>query len=229
MTHPILIVPCDERWPGEFRRIGEALRAALGDLALRIDHIGSTAVPGLPAKDVIDVQVTVRSLDRGGTHFGGIRAARGCRSRSRPARSDRRSGRVAKALRPAITRSPPYPRPHPAGGPRQRALRSALPRLPARQPGRGRRLCPGQGGARPVAPGRPRRLLRGEGSRLRPHHRRRRTLGARHGLHPRLLRSVIDEPRDRRLHKSQGAVRDRPALTAKAQQARGSYLLAHDD
>lgn len=65
MTHPIAIVSYDERWPDEFRRIGAALRAALGDLALRIDHIGSTAVPGLAAKDVIDVQVTVRSLDPG--------------------------------------------------------------------------------------------------------------------------------------------------------------------
>jgi dephospho-CoA kinase len=37
--------------------------AALGDLVVRIDHIGSTAVPGLPAKDVIDVQVIVRSLE----------------------------------------------------------------------------------------------------------------------------------------------------------------------
>jgi len=59
----IQIVPYDQRWPEEFRRIGMPLRAALGDLALRIDHIGSTAVPGLAAKDVIDVQVTVAVLD----------------------------------------------------------------------------------------------------------------------------------------------------------------------
>jgi GrpB-like predicted nucleotidyltransferase (UPF0157 family) len=39
------------------------LREALGDLAVRIDHIGSTAVPGIAAKDVIDVQVTVATLD----------------------------------------------------------------------------------------------------------------------------------------------------------------------
>jgi GrpB-like predicted nucleotidyltransferase (UPF0157 family) len=63
MGNPILIVPYDERWPAEFERIGTALRAALGELALRIDHIGSTAVPGLAAKDVIDVQVTVAVLD----------------------------------------------------------------------------------------------------------------------------------------------------------------------
>lgn len=63
MAASIAIVAYDERWPAEFARIGAALRAALGDLALRIDHIGSTAVPGLAAKDVVDVQVTVAALD----------------------------------------------------------------------------------------------------------------------------------------------------------------------
>ncbi len=59
----IRIVPYDPQWPGEFRLIGQALRASLGDLALRIDHIGSTSVPGLSAKDIIDIQVTVQTLD----------------------------------------------------------------------------------------------------------------------------------------------------------------------
>ncbi len=59
----IEIVDYQERWPSEFRAIGARLRELLGSSALRIDHIGSTAVPGLAAKDVIDVQVTVRELD----------------------------------------------------------------------------------------------------------------------------------------------------------------------
>lgn len=63
MSNAIAIVPYDARWPAEFRRIGMSLREALGGLAVRIDHIGSTAVPGLAAKDVIDVQVTVAALD----------------------------------------------------------------------------------------------------------------------------------------------------------------------
>ena len=50
-------------WPEEFDQIGASLRAALGASALRINHIGSTSVSGLPAKDVIDVQVSVASLD----------------------------------------------------------------------------------------------------------------------------------------------------------------------
>lgn len=59
----IEIVTYDPRWPEEFRRVGAPLRAALGDLAPRIDHIGSTAVPGLAAKDVVDMQVTAATLD----------------------------------------------------------------------------------------------------------------------------------------------------------------------
>jgi len=58
------IVLYGERWPAEFAAIGAALRGALGDLALRIDHIGSTSVPGLAAKDRIDVQLTVADFDR---------------------------------------------------------------------------------------------------------------------------------------------------------------------
>jgi GrpB-like predicted nucleotidyltransferase (UPF0157 family) len=63
MTKHIAIVPHDARWSQEFRAIGAPLRAALGDLALRIDHIGSTSVPNLAAKDIIDIQVTVAALD----------------------------------------------------------------------------------------------------------------------------------------------------------------------
>src|SRR5215212_11001581 len=63
-ANSVIIVPYDERWPADFAAIGAALRGALGDLALRIDHIGSTSVPGLAAKDRIDVQVTVADFDR---------------------------------------------------------------------------------------------------------------------------------------------------------------------
>ncbi len=59
----IEIIPYQERWPAEFQAISSKLRNSLGGLAIRIDHIGSTSVPGLAAKDVIDIQVTVASLD----------------------------------------------------------------------------------------------------------------------------------------------------------------------
>jgi GrpB-like predicted nucleotidyltransferase (UPF0157 family) len=60
---PIEIVEYKLSWLDEFRVFGTRLRAAFGDLALRIDHIGSTAVLGLAAKDVLDTQVTVADLD----------------------------------------------------------------------------------------------------------------------------------------------------------------------
>jgi GrpB-like predicted nucleotidyltransferase (UPF0157 family)/uncharacterized glyoxalase superfamily protein PhnB len=50
-------------WRTEYRGIAEFLGTGLGDMAIRIEHIGSTAVPGLCAKDVIDVQVSVAKLD----------------------------------------------------------------------------------------------------------------------------------------------------------------------
>lgn len=59
----IVILPYQERWPEEYQLIATDLKACLGDLALRIDHIGSTSVQGLAAKDVIDLQVTVADLE----------------------------------------------------------------------------------------------------------------------------------------------------------------------
>jgi len=56
------IFPYNPNWPASFQSIASDLRQALGDLALRIDHIGSTSVPGLAAKDRIDIQVTVNAL-----------------------------------------------------------------------------------------------------------------------------------------------------------------------
>jgi dephospho-CoA kinase len=50
-------------WADDARRIIKRLQMACGAKALRIDHIGSTAVPGMDAKDVVDVQVTVATLD----------------------------------------------------------------------------------------------------------------------------------------------------------------------
>ena len=57
------IVPYNPNWPGEFEQLAATLRRGLGGLALRIDHIGSTSVPGLDAKDIIDLQVGVANFD----------------------------------------------------------------------------------------------------------------------------------------------------------------------
>jgi GrpB-like predicted nucleotidyltransferase (UPF0157 family) len=58
------IVPYDRRWLHEFEAERERIARALGELARRIDHHGSTAVPGLAAKPVIDIQISVGGLSR---------------------------------------------------------------------------------------------------------------------------------------------------------------------
>ena len=57
------LVPADPDWPAQAARILSRLRTACGHRASRVDHIGSTAVTGLDARDIIDVQITVDSLD----------------------------------------------------------------------------------------------------------------------------------------------------------------------
>lgn len=58
----IVIHPYDPEWPTEFTTLERLLQEALGDLAARVDHIGSTSVPGLAAKNIIDVQISVADL-----------------------------------------------------------------------------------------------------------------------------------------------------------------------
>jgi GrpB-like predicted nucleotidyltransferase (UPF0157 family) len=56
------IVPYDPDWPRCFSTECDRIAAGLGALALRIDHHGSTSVPGLAAKPIIDIQVSVARL-----------------------------------------------------------------------------------------------------------------------------------------------------------------------
>lgn len=55
----IEVVEPDPRWPDSFAVLADRIRAALGEAALEIEHVGSTAVPWLPAKPVIDIDLTV--------------------------------------------------------------------------------------------------------------------------------------------------------------------------
>ncbi|WP_163506465.1 dephospho-CoA kinase [Fodinicola acaciae] len=57
------IVPHDPTWPVQAERIANRLRTALGERATRVDHIGSTSVPDLAAKDILDMMVSVRSIE----------------------------------------------------------------------------------------------------------------------------------------------------------------------
>src|SRR5688572_16001160 len=55
----VALTPYDPVWPERFDVMRARLAAVLGEVAVRIDHVGSTAVPGLSAKPVIDIQVSV--------------------------------------------------------------------------------------------------------------------------------------------------------------------------
>ncbi|HEY0471202.1 MAG TPA: GrpB family protein [Kribbella sp.] len=59
----VSVVDYRDEWPAEFDLIAGRLRSALGDRALAVDHVGSTSVPGLPAKNCIDVQVRTEALE----------------------------------------------------------------------------------------------------------------------------------------------------------------------
>jgi GrpB-like predicted nucleotidyltransferase (UPF0157 family) len=56
------VQPYDERWAERGAELAAQLRATLGPLALRVEHIGSTSVPGMAAKPVYDMQASVRNL-----------------------------------------------------------------------------------------------------------------------------------------------------------------------
>ncbi|OLF15062.1 dephospho-CoA kinase [Actinophytocola xanthii] len=69
------LVPSDPTWPAQARRLAARIRTAIGDLSARVDHIGSTSVPGLPARDLVDLQLGVDSLDRADALAGALAAA----------------------------------------------------------------------------------------------------------------------------------------------------------
>jgi GrpB-like predicted nucleotidyltransferase (UPF0157 family) len=58
------IVPYDPGWPRAFGAERDRIAAALGQVAVRIDHHGSTSLPGLAAKPVIDIQISVERRKR---------------------------------------------------------------------------------------------------------------------------------------------------------------------
>jgi GrpB-like predicted nucleotidyltransferase (UPF0157 family) len=58
----IVIVPYKPSWPSEYAAIAARIRAAAGDGIVAVHHIGSTGVPGLAAKDIIDVQIAVADI-----------------------------------------------------------------------------------------------------------------------------------------------------------------------
>ncbi|GIP27204.1 hypothetical protein J23TS9_23340 [Paenibacillus sp. J23TS9] len=68
MNNEIIVAPYNPEWAIEFNEIAYRIRNALQDIALRIDHIGSTAVVGLDAKPIIDIQISVQALEPVGVY-----------------------------------------------------------------------------------------------------------------------------------------------------------------
>lgn len=68
-TAPVEVVPYDDRWPGRAAAELTTLHAALDPLVRHADHIGSTAVPGMAAKNVLDLQLSVADLDAAAASF----------------------------------------------------------------------------------------------------------------------------------------------------------------
>lgn len=59
LSSPIYVANYDPEWPQMFEQHAARIRNALGDSALRIEHVGSTSVPDLPAKPIIDIVLVV--------------------------------------------------------------------------------------------------------------------------------------------------------------------------
>jgi len=74
-SRPVVVISYQPHWVDEFTQIARHIRALVGHAAIRIDHVGSTAIRGLGAKDVIDIQITVSELDEAEGLTNPLRAA----------------------------------------------------------------------------------------------------------------------------------------------------------
>ena len=145
--NPFILVPYSPQWPADFRQLAALLRAILGTAAVRIDHIGSTAVPALCSKDVIDIQVTLAGFDDPAplktlTRAGFIWRPQIQFDHIPPGHTSSQAD--WERLLPGARRHAHRPRPRPSRRQAQSALRPSLPRLPPHPPPCRRRLRPGQ-------------------------------------------------------------------------------------
>jgi GrpB-like predicted nucleotidyltransferase (UPF0157 family) len=100
----LIVCPYDPRWRREFERLRDRAWSVVGDLAIGVEHVGSTAVPGLAAKPVVDLDVIVRNrgdVDQALAHLATLGYQR-----------DGRSGLVAGIDGLAAPRWPPGERRH---------------------------------------------------------------------------------------------------------------------
>lgn len=71
----IVLVEPDPDWPARFERERERIVAALGPTAVRVDHVGSTSVPGLAAKPIVDIDVSVPDVEDEDAYLPALLAA----------------------------------------------------------------------------------------------------------------------------------------------------------
>ena len=89
VREPVAIVPYDGSWPESFRRERDHLRSCLpADLVGRIEHFGSTAVPGLAAKPIVDMLVEVTDLQAARERIAPVLESQGYDYFWRPTRGD---------------------------------------------------------------------------------------------------------------------------------------------
>lgn len=61
---PIVVVDADPRWPTQFQKIARYLASFVEGTIVRVEHLGSTSVPGMAAKPIIDLDVVVANADQ---------------------------------------------------------------------------------------------------------------------------------------------------------------------
>ena len=62
-TVKVVVLPYDEGWKRDFAAIKQEIEVAIGDLILGIEHVGSTSVPGLAAKPIIDLDIVISGYE----------------------------------------------------------------------------------------------------------------------------------------------------------------------
>lgn len=63
-NRPFKLVPYSTEWPKLYATKAEVIKDIFGDLAISVEHVGSTAIPGMPAKPQIDILITVNNLSQ---------------------------------------------------------------------------------------------------------------------------------------------------------------------
>lgn len=75
VKYDVKIEEADPSWPARFLELKERIEKALGPTAVSINHVGSTSVPGLPAKDMIDIDLEVADIDDEEAYVPALEAA----------------------------------------------------------------------------------------------------------------------------------------------------------